>query len=267
MSGVLQGLVLRERGRKAKCTCRRDIKDCPFWGPLFASPATLDGMSHTELALTQVAQNGGAHDVLVDSSKTAWRSIGVPFRLPRELGQDFKLVHLVRDPRAVSWSAVKKAKRRGARPLLAMRCALAAAGWWIANLGCERFGQNYPSRYLRLRQAAAGVGVARRRDRRKQYEAPALWQPHARGEPVACRGEGGRWLAARHAGQRSRARRAAHRFAPLAVWLRLREHRGSLWRWWLGVTRNEEVRHASQVSSATKGRPVRRSPPSEARPA
>ena len=151
VSGVLQGLVLRERGRKAKCTCRRDIKDCPFWGPLFASPATLDGMSHTELALTQVAQNGGAHDVLVDSSKTAWRSIGVPFRLARELGQDFKLVHLVRDPRAVSWSAVKKAKRRGARPLLAMRCALTAAGWWIANLGCQRFGQNYPGRYLRLR--------------------------------------------------------------------------------------------------------------------
>ena len=143
--------MLRERGRKAKCTCRRDIKDCPFWAPLFASPATLDGMSHTELALTLVAQNGGAHDVLVDSSKTAWRSIGVPFRLARELGQDFKLVHLVRDPRAVSWSAVKKAKRRGARPLLAMRCALTAAGWWIANLGCQRFGQNYPGRYLRLR--------------------------------------------------------------------------------------------------------------------
>jgi len=51
-------------------------------------------------------------------------------------------VHLVRDTRAVSWSAVKKAKRRGARPLLAMRCAFATACWWIANLGCELFGQN-----------------------------------------------------------------------------------------------------------------------------
>jgi hypothetical protein len=48
----------------------------------------------------------------------------------------------VRDTRAVSWSAVKKAKRRGARPLLAMRCAFATACWWIANLGCELFGQN-----------------------------------------------------------------------------------------------------------------------------
>jgi hypothetical protein len=28
---------------------------------------------------------------------------------------------------------------------------VAAAGWWIANLGCELFGQNYPDRYLRLR--------------------------------------------------------------------------------------------------------------------
>jgi sulfotransferase family protein len=143
--------VLRERGRKDKCTCRRDIKDCPVWGPLFASPATLEDMSHAELVLTLVARDGGAHDVLVDSSKTAWRSIAVPFRLARELGSDFKLVHLVRDPRAVSWSAVKKAKRRGARPLLAMRCASAAAGWWIANLACELFGQSYPDRYLRLR--------------------------------------------------------------------------------------------------------------------
>jgi hypothetical protein len=143
--------VLRERGRKGKCTCGREIKDCPVWGPLFASPATLEGMSHAELALTLVAQDGGAHMVLVDSSKTAWRSIAVPFRLARELGPDFKLVHLVRDPRAVSWSAVKKAKRRGARPLMAMRCAFAAAGWWIANLGCELLGRSYPDRYLRLR--------------------------------------------------------------------------------------------------------------------
>ena len=143
--------VLRERERKHKCTCRREIKECPVWGPLFASPATLEGMSHAELALTLVAQDGGAHAVLVDSSKTAWRSIAVPFYLARELGQDFKLVHLVRDPRAVSWSAVKKAKRRGARPLLAMRCAFAAAGWLIANLACELLGRIYPDRYLRLR--------------------------------------------------------------------------------------------------------------------
>ena len=34
----------------------------PGLGLLFASPATLDGMSHVELAPTLVTQNGGAHE-------------------------------------------------------------------------------------------------------------------------------------------------------------------------------------------------------------
>ena len=86
----------------------------------------------------------GAHRVLVDSSKTAWRLAAVPFLLARELGQDFQLLHLVRDPRAASWSTVKKAERRGARPVKAARPAFAAADWWIANLACELFGVIYP---------------------------------------------------------------------------------------------------------------------------
>jgi hypothetical protein len=143
--------VLRERARKGKCTCRRQVKDCPVWGSLLGPSEALDGRSHKDLALALVAQDRGKHTLLVDSSKTAWRSIAVPFRLARALGQDFELVHLVRDPRAVSWSGVKKASRRGARPLMALRCASAALGWWIANLACELFGRIYPDRYARLR--------------------------------------------------------------------------------------------------------------------
>jgi hypothetical protein len=143
--------VLRERGRKGKCTCGRQVTLCPVWGSLLASTETLDGMTHERLARALVAQDGGAHALLVDSSKTAWRSAAVPFRLASELGQDFRLVHLVRDPRAVSWSAVKKSGRRGTRPLMPLRSASAALGWWIANLACERFGRLYPDRYLRLR--------------------------------------------------------------------------------------------------------------------
>jgi Sulfotransferase family len=143
--------VLRERGRKAKCTCRRKIEACPVWGPLFASTEILDGMTHEELARALVAQDGGAHAILVDSSKTAWRSAAAPFRLARALGEDFRLVHLVRDPRAVSWSAVKKSGRRGGRPLVALRSASATLGWWVANLACERFGRAHPEAYLRLR--------------------------------------------------------------------------------------------------------------------
>ena len=143
--------VLRERGRKGKCTCGRQVTACPVWGPLLASTETLDGMTHERLARALVAQDGGAHALMVDSSKTAWRLAAVPFRLASELGQDFRLVHLVRDPCAVSWSAVKKSGRRGTRPLIPLRSASGALGWWIANLACERFGRLYPDRYLRLR--------------------------------------------------------------------------------------------------------------------
>jgi hypothetical protein len=53
------------------------------------------------------------YPVLVDFSKTAWHSAAVPFGLRRRLGEDFKLVHIVRDPRAVCWSALKRTERKG----------------------------------------------------------------------------------------------------------------------------------------------------------
>ena len=58
--------VLRERGRKGKCTCGREVRLCPLWGPLLASTETLDGMTHERLARALVAQDGGAHAVLVE---------------------------------------------------------------------------------------------------------------------------------------------------------------------------------------------------------
>jgi hypothetical protein len=143
--------VLRDRDGKGKCTCRRGTKECPVWGPLLASPETLDGTTHADLSCALVAQDRDAHAILIDSTKTAWRSVAVPFRLARALGSNFQLVHLVRDPRAVAWSGVKKAGRRGTRPLLPLRSASAALGWWVANLACELFGRNYPDRYVRLR--------------------------------------------------------------------------------------------------------------------
>jgi hypothetical protein len=143
--------VLRDRDRKGKCTCRRAVKACPVWGPLFASPDTLNGMTHEDLSRALLAHDRDAHAILIDSTKTAWRSAMVPFRLASALGGDFTLVHLVRDPRAVAWSAVKKAGRRGTRPLLPLRSASAALGWWVANLACELFGRSHPDRYVRLR--------------------------------------------------------------------------------------------------------------------
>jgi hypothetical protein len=142
--------VLREGGRKVKCTCGNAAKDCQVWGPLQADPARLAGLSHAQLALALVAAAPRPDAVVVDSSKTPWRSILVPFRLARALGENFLLVHLVRDPRAVSWSAVKKSGRQGTRPLMALRTSFAAFGWWIANLACEAFGKIHPGSYTRV---------------------------------------------------------------------------------------------------------------------
>jgi hypothetical protein len=142
--------VLRQRGRKGRCTCGERVKHCPVWGPVFASSARLDGMTHESLTRALMSRDRGAHAILVDSSKTAWRALASPFRLARELRRDFQLLHLVRDPRAVSWAAAKKAGRRGARPRAPLRCAFATLGWSVANLACEAFGRRYPERYLRI---------------------------------------------------------------------------------------------------------------------
>lgn len=143
--------VPRERGRKSKCSCGRLAKDCPVWGPLQTSPSSLDGCTHERLTLALLEQVRGTHALMVDSSKTAWRSIAVPFRFRRKLGGDFQLVHMVRDPRAVCWSAIKKAGRQGKRPLTVLRCSAAALGWSVANLGCELFGRMHPDCYIQIR--------------------------------------------------------------------------------------------------------------------
>jgi sulfotransferase family protein len=143
--------VLREHGWKNRCTCGERIPQCPVWGPIFAKSETLEGMTQQSLIEALASRDRGAHAMLIDSSKTAWRSLATPFRLGRHFGQDFQFLHLVRDPRAVSWSAVKKAARRGSRPFALLRCAIAALAWSIANLACEVFSWRYPGRYLRVR--------------------------------------------------------------------------------------------------------------------
>jgi hypothetical protein len=143
--------VLNQRGRKEDCTSGKSAAACPVRGPLQRDPAALDGWSHERLALALLDESGGRYAALVDSSKTPWNALRAPFRLRRALGKDFTLVHLTRDPRAVSWSAVTKAGRQGTRPLSALRASGAALGWTASNLACEAFGRAYPGQYLQLR--------------------------------------------------------------------------------------------------------------------
>ena len=130
-------------GRELKCSCGELAKDCPVWG-VFARGSNAS-LNHDALVLTLLEHVNGKYAILINSSKTAWGLITAPFRLRRLLGQRFFLLHLVRDPRAVCWSAIRlpliKTRRKQkptpieqalSRPI--PRCFRTAAGWWVANL-------------------------------------------------------------------------------------------------------------------------------------
>lgn len=93
--------------------------------------------------------------VMIDSSKTAGGTFRSPFQLRCQIGKEFQLVHLVRDPRAVCWSIVKRRSRMAARGSVRLNpwllCIHGAVGWLIANLKCELFGWRYPKQYRRIR--------------------------------------------------------------------------------------------------------------------
>lgn len=170
--------VARDRG---SCACRSPLPDCPFWrsvlGQVFRACPTLD--SSKAAALTTQAErlwNGKAdHDaharlwqatlqaivdvsgkrVIVDSSKTNRHAHS---RLPlftKRMDIPIKVVHVLRDPRAVMWSLCR---RRNVCPeengtirtvSVSMR---GLSGWVAANLVVERFlGRNPNLEVLRVR--------------------------------------------------------------------------------------------------------------------
>jgi Sulfotransferase family len=152
---VVSSIRERSSDRKEKiCSCGRGAEACPVWSFYHAR----DGrpLRHAELLQAFVDRSDGHYAAIVDSSKTAWGSFGAPFRLRRSFGSDFVLVHLVRQPAAVSWSVLRKkirrAKREGREPLhYTLRCGGTVAAWSLANMACELFGLLHPNQYCRLR--------------------------------------------------------------------------------------------------------------------
>jgi len=144
---------LRRFGRRKICTCRQRMQDCPVWSPFQHTEKDLKGWSHEQLTLALLDHVSRDYSVMVDSSKTAWRSTFIPIRLRRKLGADFLLVHIVRDPRGVSWSAIRTRWRpkQGRYDSATTATLRAAFGWNAANLACELFGWRYPNNYLRVR--------------------------------------------------------------------------------------------------------------------
>ena len=156
---------LRVFARRRTCTCGEPARHCQVWGEFQHKSGRLEGLDHTQLSLQVLDHISRQYAVMVDSSKTAWGSTLMPFRLSKKLGKDFLLVHLVRDPRAVAWSTLRTKRdqnwTRGGRPKRARkhlrqsssgtRSLLTIAGWTVANLACEMFGFFHPDRYLRVR--------------------------------------------------------------------------------------------------------------------
>jgi hypothetical protein len=158
---IVNGLRKRS-GKMLTCSCGSLARDCPIWSVFNEIPI---GLQHHEgLVITLLRHADGKYAIMSDSSKTTWGTITAPFRLRRRLEQDFCLVHLVRDPRAVCWSAIRLAQRDAQRkktrknsrltkrvlskPIL--RCLRTSIGWWVANISCELFGWLYSSQYLRI---------------------------------------------------------------------------------------------------------------------
>jgi hypothetical protein len=155
---------LRSFGRKKVCTCGRRAKYCPVWGAFQHKKGRLKGFDHEQLVFALLEHVSGDYAAMVDSSKTAWGSSLVAFWLRRRLGEDFLLVHIVRDPRAVAWSTMRaprrrelthkgrlKVHRKGRHWSPGVRSLRTVAGWTMANVACEIFGLLHPDCYLRVR--------------------------------------------------------------------------------------------------------------------
>jgi sulfotransferase family protein len=151
--GEVATMVRRGPNRKRKCTCGRKTTECPVWQ--FFNPrahASQGSWCHPDLSLALLERFSDQYSLMIDSSKTSWDAAGAPFALRQRLGQDFLFVHIVRDPRAVCWSAIRRSERRASGPTNHfLRSAWTMLGWWAANVTCETFRWRYPKQYLRVR--------------------------------------------------------------------------------------------------------------------
>lgn len=92
---------------------------------------------------------------VVDSSGSGARSTGRAYGLARHTGADVRVIHLVRDGRAVAWSSEKRPgspERPEVRLPPLMKALRAGLGWTFANLACEWITRALgPDRVLRVR--------------------------------------------------------------------------------------------------------------------
>jgi hypothetical protein len=151
------------------CSCSRPVDQCPFWAKVQSDIGGGSGQANHRvtnrltrrmdarawmhsarayiryrdlwLAVLRSIARASSAELIVDSSKTGRKVSGRITMLSQVCGLDISVVHLVRDPRAVMWSAQRGSNRalaRGASPrcpsVLMIRALL---GWTLTNIRTE----------------------------------------------------------------------------------------------------------------------------------
>lgn len=161
------------------CTCGMSRHDCDVWGPFYKEPQRIRGLDHEALVSALLSHAAHRYTVVVDSSKTAWGTLKVPFKLWRRFGPKFHLVHIVRDPHGVCWSNASGAWRRrnSLMKSVTVRHLKSSLGWWAANLSCELFRCAHPEQYQRVRYEDLARSPAEIRNRLLAQMSPEQGRP------------------------------------------------------------------------------------------
>jgi len=171
------------------CGCGQPVTACPTWSPVLdkVGPATKDAGAAQRAALgwrallaprdaaasfarltldlyRALADVTGA-EVIVDASKVPWHP-AVRALIP---GLDVRVIHLVRDPRAVAFSWRRAKPMRGSGPGETMPvwgAARSAFSWLLRNLAAERARRRHPPAHwmtLRYEDLVAAPAATLRR--------------------------------------------------------------------------------------------------------
>ncbi len=154
------------------CTCGEPFSACPRWAPVIGAiehEYSLAGLKKESVGLEswikaapgflfgwrrpagsvygpasarffQLLSGDGATRVFIDSSKTAYRFFWRPVALRRVAEVPVRMIHLVRDPRAVLASCMKGQNSRlavGDDSLRPMASVIALIGWIVANVAAR----------------------------------------------------------------------------------------------------------------------------------
>jgi len=189
-----------------RCSCQQPYHDCELWAPVMArvqSYASADQLRHAAVVTRRVERwrpNGrgiastadkasyrlvwrtlfgvmrevAASPLFVDSSKSDRFTANRALSLARIAGLDVRVIHLVRDPRAVAWSVMRGSNRRleaGQPATVRGGAGRALLGWSAANWNASAAARRLPSVRVRyedfvddpvaeVQRVEAGLGVS-----------------------------------------------------------------------------------------------------------